>query len=766
MEQIRRPDFEAFLKQLNIPLTEQQRAAVQTVKGPVLLLAVPGSGKTTVLVARLGYMIYCLGIPPERILTLTYTVAATRDMADRFERFFGGEYAGRAEFRTINGICQKIINYYASAPFRLETNEKNILAILSGIYLRTEEDYPGESDLREIRTKITYIKNMMLTPEEIGTLDEDSDYHLQEIYTAYVREMQARSLMDYDDQLRYALQILLRSPETLRHFREIYPYICVDEAQDTSRIQHRIIGLLAGDQPNLFMVGDEDQSIYGFRAAYPQALLDFEKTYPGAKVLLMEDNFRSNALIVTCADAFIRENTLRHAKTMRAVRPPAREVRVTDLVSRSAQYSYLRKVAQGAAEQTAILYRDNECMLPLMDSFEREGIPYRVRNADISFFSHRVVRDICDILRFAAEPDNGELFLNIYYKIKTYLKKEQAGQIVRLAGQRGDAILSAALYYGGLRPMTYTAIREIITTLGQIRRAESGAVALRLVCSDLGYSAYLDRAGIAGDGKLAILRALAAKTSSGQALVARLEELRQILETKAYDAHCPLILSTIHASKGLEYEHVYLMDVMDGILPENLPTRRERQDPEILRAYEEERRLFYVGITRAKKTLDIFRVGQATAFVDELMPREKAGSRNTEGKKADGKNTAGEKTAAETGKKVAKAAAERRGTGTGQAQDHRLSRGQKSLEKQTDRTEATPEGAAARPVRPDYEALARDPDFVSFVKLLKKGRVVQHKKYGYGKVLSNNFRIISIRFGQVEKRFDIGLLYLGGYLEL
>ena len=308
--------FEEFVTKYDIRLNKAQMEAVKSVEGPCLLLAVPGSGKTTVLVTRLGYMIYCLGIDPKRILTLTYTVAATKDMGERFCRFFGRELADQLEFRTINGICARIINYYSRkigrSSFSLCTEETP--GFLTAIYQQVTNEYPTESDLKGVRTMITYIKNMMLSPKEISALDETLEYSISEIYRIYQAEMRRQGLMDYDDQMIYALNILLRDRETLTYFQQMYAYICVDEAQDTSKIQHKIISLLASDNENLFMVGDEDQSIYGFRAAYPEALLHFEKAHRGAKVLLMEENFRSCKQIVSPADQFIQKNEMRHKK--------------------------------------------------------------------------------------------------------------------------------------------------------------------------------------------------------------------------------------------------------------------------------------------------------------------------------------------------------------------------------------------------------------------------------------------------------------------
>ena len=254
-----------FTSRFPIQLNQQQESAVQSVEGPVLLLAVPGSGKTTVLVTRLGYMIFCKGIAPERILTVTYTVAATKDMAERFACRFGAEMAGRLEFRTINGICARVIQYCSwksgRTAFSLLTDEKRIAAMLSGIYQRIEHSYPTESDLQNVRTLITFIKNRMLGEEEIRALEKDAEIQLLRIYKAYNAELREHQLMDYDDQMVYAYTMLQRFPWLREHFQQQYPYICVDEAQDTSKIQHAIIALLASRTENLFMVGDEDQSI-------------------------------------------------------------------------------------------------------------------------------------------------------------------------------------------------------------------------------------------------------------------------------------------------------------------------------------------------------------------------------------------------------------------------------------------------------------------------------------------------------------------------
>lgn len=651
-----------FRNRFSIQLNQQQESAVQSVEGPVLLLAVPGSGKTTVLVTRLGYMIFCKGIAPERILTVTYTVAATKDMAERFACRFGAEMAGRLEFRTINGICARVIQYCSwksgRTAFSLLTDEKRIAAMLSGSYQRIEHSYPTESDLQNVRTLITFIKNRMLGEEEIRALEKDAEIQLLRIYKAYNAELREHQLMDYDDQMVYAYTMLQRFPWLREHFQQQYPYICVDEAQDTSKIQHAIIALLASRTENLFMVGDEDQSIYGFRAAYPDALLEFEQHHPGARVLLMEENFRSDASIVRAADRFIQKNTLRHEKHMQPARPKQREIREIPLANRKAQYSYLLKVAEdctaayaadpkrraAAADEVkeradggpatdalhadrrrssspiAVLYRDHECALPLIDLLERNGVPYKMRNADIGFFTNRVVLDICNIIRLAENPLNTELFMQLYYKLGTYLRKQDAQSIADISQLEGLSVWDVALKHGGLNAYTKGKVRAIQTHMRNMLKESAGRAIYRIV-EYMGYREYMERSEIK-DTKLDILRILADQEDSPRHLVDRLEKLRQVLKEKSSERDCPFILSTIHASKGLEYDSVYLLDVIDGVLPAQIPKDLKKAEKAELEAYEEERRLFYVGITRAKDQLYVFTMKtQHSAFCDELFQR-------------------------------------------------------------------------------------------------------------------------------------------------
>lgn len=742
-------EWKEFETTFSVKLNQQQKEAVQSTKGPVLLLAVPGSGKTTVLVTRLGYMIYCKNIPPESILTVTYTVAATKDMSERFAVRFGEDMAKRLEFRTINGICARIIQYYGrrigKTPFELVKDEKATTGMLIRICQDHGMGYPTESDLKNVRTLLTYIKNMMLNEEELQKLEEESDIRIAGIYREYCRQMREQKMMDYDDQMLYAYNMLRKDPGVLAYFQNRYPYICVDEAQDTSKIQHAIIALLANGTGNLFMVGDEDQSIYGFRAAYPEALLSFEKKHPGAKVLLMEENFRSNAKIVEAADKFIQKNTLRHEKHMRAAREAGADIREISLKSRKAQYVYLMKAAQecttgmagmsgseehrGRADasvtETAVLYRDNECAIPLIDLLERKNIPYRMRNADLSFFTHRTVLDVQNIIRFAMDPKDTELFMQIYYRLKLFFNKKDALRYAQISQEKDMEVLDAALKYGNLEKYQEDNIRNLKRQMVRILNMP-GDEAVNQILTYMGYQDYLKKMGMNAN-KLETVKLIGSRVESPEKLLERLEELRTIIQEKVSDKDCPFILSTMHASKGLEYDTVYLLDVMDGILPEKVLANPRTASKEELETYEEERRLFYVGVTRAKNQLNVFTTNKPSKFCSELLGKRNL--RENQQKEYAGIKKWGDYSPA--GTYGIKGNGMYHGYGTGHG-----------FQKQPGKS---------------YQELAD---------ALGEGMIVKHKKFGEGVVVDMEGEHIRIQFGDNVKNMDLKVLARLGMLEI
>ena len=611
---------ETFIKQYAAGLNPQQLAAVQAVHGPVLLLAVPGSGKTTVLVTRLGYMVLCCDVPPAQILTMTYTVAATHEMRGRFAARFGAELAGQMTFRTINGLSAVILQYYSRVYGRrqpeLLTNEGDITRMLTDIWQQVNREFPTESTLKELRTAITYIKNMALADEEIEGLETDLA-NLPELYRRYQAALKRAGQMDYDDQMVFALQILRAAPPVLAYFQQRYKYFCVDESQDTSKIQHEIIRLLAGRSLNLFMVGDEDQSIYGFRAAYPQALMDFEQVYPGAQVLLMEENYRSSEEIVAAANAFVARSRYRRPKTLRATQGAQCPIEIRRITRREEQIDWLFEEARRGGGETAVLFRNNESALPLVDLCERRGVPYRFKKADLTFFTHKIVLDAVDFLRFAYEPANGERFLRLYYKFGLALSRQRALAACGASARTGRPILEELIRDSETKTRMRESLGDIYAAFKRIPQLNA-ADALDAVRHGCGYGAYLNQKGM-DTGKLAILEMLAEQEPNALRLLDRLEELRMLIAAKAdVNSDVPFVLSTIHSCKGLEYDRVVLLDAFDGVLPAK-PEICCRT-PEDTRQYEEDRRLFYVAMTRARHKLVLFDCKtMPSVFVQEVI---------------------------------------------------------------------------------------------------------------------------------------------------
>ena len=595
-------------------LNQQQKAAVFNSENRVLLLAVPGSGKTTVLVTHLGYMVCCKKVNPTNILTMTFTTAAAAEMKERFAKLFGGQCSRRITFCTINGLCNRIIQYVGvkscRVPFTLiiETEAKSILR---KIYQKINHEYAAEGILNDLCSHISYIKNMHLGENEIHE-NEFTVPHIVEIYREYNLTLRKLRKMDFDDQLVYAYQLLCKFPQIREFYQNKFSYICVDEAQDTSRIQHLIIHLLIGKTGRLFMVGDEDQSIYGFRGAYPAALLQFENDYPKAKIITMEYNYRSSKSIIDSANGFIRKNIYRRDKTIKATQGDGKSVQVIQVPSRDEQYTYLFEVLKKCKEETAVLYRNNDSVLPLLDLLDRNGISYRCPKKEISFFSHRIIADIRSIFQFSVDPCNSDIFMDIYYKVGLHLTKEMAGLACQESNRTGKGILEALLMESEIPGY----VKDNVVQLQEVLTHVSHRNAYDVLCeiwTALSYQDFVKERQM-DSGKFSILQTLSRQTDNCFDLCARLVQLENLMRNGLDDEESPVILSTIHSSKGMEYKHVYLLDVIDG----QLPMVTEGQAKDILQ-YEEERRICYVGMTRAKASLHVFRCkGCPSVFISEL----------------------------------------------------------------------------------------------------------------------------------------------------
>lgn len=609
-------EYRGFYEKYGISLNKQQERAVQAIEGANLLLAVPGSGKTTVLVARLGYMILCKNIDPRHILVMTFSKQAAKDMHSRFCKVFGEQLGAVVEFRTIHSVALGIVNRYAQlahrpAPSLVSDNTKLVADILR----KMQEEYPSESEIAEACAAITYIKNMSIPPEEIMK-QAFATPKMDQVYDKYQQILKGKHWMDYDDQVTFALQILRARPDILEAYRRRFPYICVDEAQDTSKSQHALLQLLVGDSGNIFMVGDEDQSIYRFRGAFPQALMDFKDTYANPYILWMETNYRSTPEIVNTAADFIRQNQNRYPKNMVAYRESGEAVKRIEVGSRAKQYAHILDVAKLLPTDTAVIYRDNDSAIPLIDLFDRNDIPYRCPKREFRFFTHKIVLDVIAFMKLQQNLRDVESFKRIYYK-GFYFDRKTAEYACNNVIRRKITLTEALKMQAGQ-------FRKIEGRVDQFIDYCNATMSMRA----LDFLRYLDRNGYGqylhnenmDRTKFELLLVLAAENPPVSDFLVRLEQLRAITANAKNELRQGIILTTAHSSKGLEFDTVYLMDVYDGQFPCTTPGEAEGRKPD-MDTMQEERRLFYVAMTRAKNHLYALRIkGKQSSFVDEILP--------------------------------------------------------------------------------------------------------------------------------------------------
>lgn len=613
--------YQLFKVKYCINLNKQQERALQAVEGANLLLAVPGSGKTTVLVARLGHMVINKNVPPENILAITYSNAAADEMRERCSSLFGQSIVGRINFRTINSLSLKIYVddcRKKGIPERALIKEWEARSLVKRIYMQcTGAKYVTENDVQELFSAITYIKNMMLTEERILELEEDYP-DLLKMYQEYQHTLDRQGKMDYDDQMVFALEILRQDNSLLKSIKNRYKYICVDEAQDTSKIQHEIIRILAQGN-NLFMVGDEDQSIYGFRAAYPKALLNFRYDYLNPYILRMERNYRSTTQIVEKAQLFISQNRGRYEKNMTAERGPGEDVHLESVVSREEQYNRLLDIAKAATTETAFLYRDNESSVVLVDFLIRHNINFALAKPKMNFFKTGVVQDVVAYLSLAMDEYNAEALGRICNKGILFLKANPLEFAKRNCVKRHisvyDALDEQMKYVRAEFRGRSSYFRDVMTRVAKASTLE----AINILLNE-GYERYLENEHL-DKGKIEILQILAKQEPTINGFLRRLQELEEMIK-RGFEARPGniLTLSTIHSSKGLEYETVYMVDVYDGRFPSSRPNifcrSKDSADGE-----QEERRLFYVGITRAKNKLNLLEItSKPSTYIEELFP--------------------------------------------------------------------------------------------------------------------------------------------------
>ncbi len=595
-------------------LNEQQQAAVKHFLGPALVIAGAGSGKTRTVVHRVAYLLAERGVYPAEVLAVTFTNKAAGEMRERLARM-AGRAAGELWVSTFHSAGLRILRRYGELVglkpgFVVYDDDDQRVLLKEVLGLLGIEARPAY-----VRALVDGIKNRMWDLEDFVLQADDwmgglSREQMAAVYQYYQQRLSENNAVDFNDLLLRTIELFEKHPETLEAVRQRARFIHVDEYQDTNPAQYRLTKLLAGDEANLMVVGDPDQSIYGFRNADIQNILGFENDYPGAEVYRLEANYRSTAAILHVANALIENNQQRLQKTLKPVKPAGEPVRLYTAPDHREEAAFVaREVARRARERPlddfAVLYRTNAQSRVLEEAFRRANLAARIVGG-VGFYERREIKDVLAYARMAVNPADDVAFRRIINVPARGVGQTSVEKLAAYAERQGVSLLEAARSASELLAARQAkAVAGFLALIGTLREAAEDAGPesfLRLVLAETGYSDMLRRQGDAEprlENLEELLRAAAeweeehggniAQFLDEIALTARAEEPNEAPERS-------VTLMTLHNAKGLEFPVVFVVGVEEGLLPHRSSLG---SDAEI----EEERRLLYVGITRAREVL-------------------------------------------------------------------------------------------------------------------------------------------------------------------
>ena len=589
-----------------------QNRAIAHLSGPMMVLAGPGSGKTSVIVERIAYLIREGGVDPSSILVVTFSKMAAVEMKERFLRAVGKPRSDVA-FGTFHGIFFGILKaaYGLDAGNILTGEEKT--RILRGILEETGAQELQEGDfLEDVIREISLVKGGQISPSHYHSTSCPDEVFL-DIYSRYNAALRSRRKLDFDDMLQDCHELLIRRQDILAFWRNKFRYILVDEFQDINPVQYDTVRLLAAPLDNLFIVGDDDQSIYRFRGARPEIMLGFCRDYPKAQRVLLDVNYRCSGNILETAMAVVRTNRRRFEKKLTTPNLPGKPVGVriyanTQEENRAVAACLKKALEDGEKpEQTAVLFRTNQEAEGLIGTLLETGIPFQMKEKLPNLFDHWICRDIRAYMRMAAGPVERGDFLAVMNRPNRYISREAAAVCSRREG-RGKMVMDFPRFLEYYQEKDWMADR--ITTLHTHLRILSSLApyaAVNFIRKAIGYEDYLTEYAEYRRMNPADLTDILDRIQESARGVASFASWESAIEAyslrlkeeagKQKEHREGVVLATLHSVKGLEFDRVFVMNVNEG----SIPYRKAILDE----AIEEERRLFYVGMTRARKELNL-----------------------------------------------------------------------------------------------------------------------------------------------------------------
>jgi len=620
-------------------LNPEQRLAVETTEGPVLILAGAGTGKTRAITFRMANLI-STGVPAEAILAVTFTNKAAEEMRTRVSDLLlrSGVPPAQPWLSTFHSLCARLLRREAPSAglprdFAIYDDDDQLAAVkLAMSKLAIDDD---SLTPRNILSSISYAKNHGKTPESMrGEAIGQDGRRTADVFAAYEKLLHQSNALDFDDLLLRSVRLLREAPTVREKWQSRFQYIHVDEYQDTNRVQYDLLRLLTGPKHNLCVVGDEDQSIYRWRGADVSILLSFSRDFPGARVVKLERNYRSTQNILDAAGAVVANNPERLGKSLNAAKGGGANLRYFEARDAQAEAEFVageleRILSDDSAQTCAVEYRTNFQSRAFEEVFRRQGLRYKLVGG-FSFYHRAEVKDALAYVRLAMHPEDDISLLRVLNVPPRGIGKTSVDSLRETARAEASSLWAAIEKFvsgpaGGRAVTPLRSFQELIRKLQEALASKEPAEFLRSVLEESGYMDMLkDRNTPEDVARLENLeeltRAVAESMEAGENFTDFLDAAALVSDADSFEGKPGVTLITLHSTKGLEFDHVFLTGMEEGICPHGRSLNEEK-------GIEEERRLVYVGMTRARTSLTLTRAVYRRIFGNEQQLRASLPSR-------------------------------------------------------------------------------------------------------------------------------------------
>lgn len=592
-------------------LNKNQLDAVNHINGPCMVLAGPGSGKTRVITYRINNMVIDKNINPKNILAISFTKASSIEMKNRAVKLFDDKRIENVNFGTFHSIFFKILRAFKGYSLDSILDEKTkritIKNILKNLNVENSED---DEIIGQVINEISFIKNELMDINSFSSevLTKEDMKHTYSMYEEYKNNI---NKIDFDDMLINTYFLVKENKTILEKIRSIYKYILIDEFQDINKVQFEVIKLISGPNNNIFVVGDEDQSIYGFRGSRPDFLLNFEKYFENTTKIFLDINYRSKMEIVEISNKLIKQNKNRFEKTIKCSNENGADFKYLDCEdsedeAKKIADDILNKIKNSDYNYTdfSIIYRTNVQSRALVDIFLEKRIPFVMKDSIITIYDHWASQDILAYLNLSININSNKDFLRIINKPFRYISKDTLNEV-----KESSNIFNSLINNFDLHKRQIETLKDLMTDLEYIKNL-SPKDAISYIRTTLDYDKYIldycSNRKIKTTSLIETLNEIESSSSNFKTIYDYLEHIenvkKELVNSKKNNVTDGVIFTTMHSSKGLEFNNVYVIGCNEGTIPHEKSYEIEDDDLKI-EQIEEERRLMYVSITRAKENL-------------------------------------------------------------------------------------------------------------------------------------------------------------------